>query len=147
MNPDFLRVPLRHRFRRRASGVAAGEQAAAEKCALKRAVAVHAAAAEAGGFADGIEPRYDLAVAAEYPRREVGLETAQSLAGQDVEAHRDQRPLRGIENPVRRRGAYQAVADVFARIVDVHHLRVLDVRIGDLTVARLDLGLEVIELE
>ena len=44
-------------------------------------------------------------------------------------------------------GADQPVADVAAGIVDAHHLRVLDVRIVDLAVARFDLALDVVELE
>jgi hypothetical protein len=44
-------------FRRRAPGIPAREQAAAEERALQRAIAVHAAAAEAGGFAGRVEPR------------------------------------------------------------------------------------------
>ena len=44
-------------------------------------------------------------------------------------------------------GADQPVADIAARIVDVHHLRVLDVGIFDLAVARLDLGLQIFELQ
>ena len=78
---------------------------------------------------------------------EIGLEAAQRLAGQDVELDRDQRAVRGIENAVRLGGADQPVADIAPRIVDVHHLRVLDVGIVDLAVARLDLRLDMIELE
>ena len=55
--------------------------------------------------------------------------------------------MRGIENPVRLGGADQPVADIAARVADVHHLRVLDVGIFDLAVARLDLGLEMSELQ
>ena len=96
---------------------------------FQRAVAVHAAAAKTGGFADGVEPRDDLAILAEHAGIEIGLKTAERLAGEDVEFYRDQRPVRGIEDPMRLCGADQPVADILARIVDVHHLRVLDVRI------------------
>src|ERR1700730_10293422 len=113
---------LSHRLRRRSSGVAPGEQAAAEEGAFQRAIPVHAAAAEAGGFADRVKPGDDLAVTGEYAGGEVGLETAQRLAGQDVELHRDQWTMGGIEDPVRLGGADQAVADISARVVDVHHL-------------------------
>src|SRR6476620_8152141 len=65
---------LSHRFRGCAAGAAAGEQAAAEEGTFQRTVAVHAAAAEAGGFAGGIKPRHDLTVIAEHARVEVGLE-------------------------------------------------------------------------
>src|SRR3954452_21489748 len=52
----------RHRLRRRASRIPARKQAAAEKRAFQRAVAVHAAAAETGGFAGGVEAGDDLAI-------------------------------------------------------------------------------------
>ena len=106
-----------HRLRRGAACIAAGEQAAAEKRAFQRTIAVHAAAAETGRFAGGVEPRHDVAVAAEHAGVEVGLEAAQRLAGQDVELDRDQRAVGGIENAVRLGGADQAVADIAARIV------------------------------
>src|ERR1700736_81979 len=80
----------RGRLRRRAAGIAAGKQTATEKSAFQRPIAVHAATAKDGRFAGGIKPRHDLAVVAEYARVEVGLETAQRLAGQDVEFHGDQ---------------------------------------------------------
>ena len=105
----------------------AREQAAAEERAFQRTVAVHAAAAEAGGFAGRVESPDDLAVIAEHAGVEIGLEAAQRLAGQDVELDRDQRAVVGIEDAVRFGGADQPVADVTARIVEVHHLRVLDV--------------------
>src|SRR5258708_1392573 len=90
-----------HRLRRRPSRIPPRKQAAAEKSAFQRAIAGHAAAAETGGFAGGVEAGHDLAIAAEHPRVEVGLESAQRLAGQDVEFYRDQRAVRGIENAVR----------------------------------------------
>src|ERR1700732_2959879 len=100
------------RLRRRAPRAAAREQAAAEKSPLQRAVTVHAAAAKAGRFADGVKPRHDLAVPAEYAGIKIGLETAERLAGQDIEFHRDQRAMGGIENPVRAGGTDQGVADI-----------------------------------
>src|SRR5580693_8415274 len=81
----------RHRLRRGAPGVAAREQAAAEKGAFQRAIAVHAAAT-AGRLARGVEPRHDLAVLAEHAGVQIGLEAAQRLAGQDIEFYGDQRP-------------------------------------------------------
>ena len=44
-------------------------------------------------------------------------------------------------------GADQPVADITARVVDVHHLRVLDVSVVDLAIARLDLRLQRLELQ
>src|SRR3954464_3562576 len=115
------------RLRRRASGISPREQASSEEGAFQRTVAVHAAAAEAGGFTCGIKSPDDLAVVAEHARVEVGLETTQRLARQDVELDRDQRALFGIENAVRPGGADQFVAEVAPRVMDVHHLGVLDV--------------------
>src|SRR5665213_3671023 len=89
--PTFV---SRDRLRRRAAGIAAREQATAEERAFQRAVAMHAAAAETGCFAGGVEPRHDLAVLAEHAGVEIGLETAQRLAGHDVELDRDQGPMR-----------------------------------------------------
>ncbi|MFK4644359.1 hypothetical protein ABIF96_002933 [Bradyrhizobium ottawaense] len=71
----------------------------------------------------------------------------QRLAGEDVELDRDQGPLRGIQDPVWGGSADQPVANIAARIVNVHHLRILDVSVGDLAVARLDLHPDVLELE
>src|SRR4051795_2962544 len=103
---------LRHRPGRRAPGISSRKQAAAEKRAFQRAVAVHAAAAETGGFAGGVEAGDDLAILAEHARVEVGLETAQRLAGQDVEFYCDQWAMRGIEDAVRSCGADQFIADI-----------------------------------
>src|SRR5450631_3411243 len=105
-------APSRHRLRRRPPGISPREQAAAEKSAFQRTVAVHAAAAEAGRFAGGVKSRHDLAVLAEHAGVEIGLEATQCLAGQDVEFYRDQGTAGGIENPVRSGGADQPVADI-----------------------------------
>src|SRR5277367_547402 len=127
---DLRADALRERLRRRAPRRSAGEQAAAEERAFQRAIAVHAAAAKAGDLADRIEAGDDGAAGAEDARVEISLEAAERLAGQDVEAHGDQRAMGGIENAMRRRGADQLVAEEPARIVDAHHLRVLGEGIG-----------------
>lgn len=108
---------------------------------------MHATAAKAGGLAGGVESRHDVAVAAEHTRVEVGLEATQRFPGQDVELDGDQGAVGGIENPVRRRGPDQPVADISSCVVDVHHLRILDVGIADLAIARLDLGLQVLQFQ
>src|SRR3984957_2288138 len=145
---DLGRTPTSgSRLRRGAPGVAAREQATAEKSPFQRAITVHAAAAKAGGFTGGVKPRLDLAVVAEHARLQIGLEATQRLASEDIELHRNQRAMGGIENPVRFGGADQPVADILTRIVDVHHLRVLDVGVVDLAVARLDLRLEVVRFQ
>src|SRR5689334_22226218 len=63
------------------------EEAAAEERALERVVAHHPAAAEAVDLAGGVEPLERGAVAAQAASLQVGLQTAQRLAGQDVEAY------------------------------------------------------------
>src|SRR5205814_4001302 len=119
----------------------------AEESALQRAIAVHAAAAETGGFTGRVKSPDDLAIAAEHAAVQIGLETAQRLAGQDVEFHRDQRTVLGVEDAMRLGGADQFVADIAPRIVDVHHLRILDIGIRHLAVAGLDLAPDVFEVE
>src|ERR1700726_1222836 len=94
-----------HRLRRRAPGIPPREQAAAEKRAFQRAVAMHAAAAETGGFTGGVKPRHDLAFVPEHARIEVSFKTAQRLARENVELYRDQRTVGGIQDPVRFGGA------------------------------------------
>ena len=130
-----------------AAGITAGKQAAAQEGAFQRPVAMHAAAAKAGGLAGGVQSRHDVAVAAEHPGVEVGLEAAQRFPGQDVELDGDQGAMSGVENAVRRRRPDQPVADISPGVVDVHHLRILDVGIADLAIARLDLGLQMRQVE
>src|SRR5438128_849419 len=76
----------------RAAGGAAGEDAAAEEGALQRAVAVHAAAAEAGDLARREYVAEGGAVGLQHACRKVGLQAAQGLAREDPQAHGDQRP-------------------------------------------------------
>ena len=70
------------------------EQAAAEERALQRSVAVHAAAAEAGGLAHRVHPGHRRAVRPQHPAVQIGLQATEGLAGQDVQPDRDQRPAR-----------------------------------------------------
>jgi hypothetical protein len=119
-----------------------GEQAAAEERALQRPVSVHAAAAEAGDLARGIEAGKGLARCLEHARGQVRLQTAERLAGEDVQADGDQRAGVGVEDPVRRRDAGDLVGEVGAGAVDRGDLAVLGEGVGDLAVARDDLGLE-----
>jgi len=131
----------------RAAGLAAGEDAAAEERAFERAVAMHAAAAKTAGFADGVEPPDDLAILAEYAGIEIGLKTAERLAGEDVEPHSDQRPGLRVQDLVRRRGAGQPLAARAAGVPDGHDLQVLGERVVHLPVARDDLALQVGQFE
>ena len=57
-------------------------------------------------------PGQRLAVGAQDPRVEVGLQPAERLAGEDVQPHRDQRAGLGVEEPVRGRDPDQPVAAV-----------------------------------
>ena len=57
---------------------------------------VDAAAAETGGFADGIETRNGLLVAIQYPAVQIGLDAAQTFAAEDELADGDQGPSRRI---------------------------------------------------
>jgi hypothetical protein len=83
----------------------------------------------------------------EHPPGQVGLQAAQRLAGQDVEAHGDQRPGLRVQDLVRRRGAGQPLATRAAGVPDGHDLQVLGERVVDLPVARDDLALQVGQLE
>jgi len=56
---------LSDRLRRRPSRIPPGEQAAAQECPFQRTIAVHAAAAETGGFADGVSMAAAFALGAE----------------------------------------------------------------------------------
>ena len=82
---------LRHGRGGGSPGGPAGEDASAQKAPFERAVAVHAAAAEAGGFAGCIEPWEDFAGCGEDAACEVGLEAAQCLAREDIQSDRDER--------------------------------------------------------
>ena len=78
---------------------------------------------------------------------EVGLEPAERLAREDVEADGDQRAVRRVEDLVRLRDADQLVGAAAAGVVDRHHLDVLGEGVVDLAVARDDVPLEVVDVE
>ena len=104
--------PSARRARRRPPRRAAREQAAAEERALERAVAVHAAATEAGHLARGVDAGQWCAVGPQHAGVEVGLEAAERLAGEDRQAYGDQRSRFGIEQAVGLRHPDQPVAKV-----------------------------------
>src|SRR5699024_5761094 len=97
-------------------GRSAGEQAAAEEGALEGVVPVHPAAAEAARLSRRVEARERSGTAARraalHPPAEIRLEAAEGLAQQHVQAHRDERPRRRVEQTVRGGGADQPVAQV-----------------------------------
>ena len=98
---------------------------------------MHAAAAETGCFAGGIQAGEDLSAGREHPAVQVGFESAECLASQDIQLHGDQRAGFGIEDPVRFRGPDQLVAQVVARLANRGDLQVLAEWIGELRVAAL----------
>ena len=102
---------------------------------------MHAAAAEAAHLARGIHPRERLAAGPQHAAGEVGLEPAERLAGEDVEADGDERARLGVEQPVRARDADQPVAAVVPRPADRGDLGVLGEVVVDLVVARDDRAL------
>ena len=60
---------------------------------------MHAAAAEAGDLAGGVEAVERLLVDAEHLRSEVGVQTAERLAGEDVQLDARSAAGVGIEQP------------------------------------------------
>src|SRR4051812_33510751 len=78
---------LRHRVGGGATGLATGEQAAAEERTLQRAVPVHAAAAETGHLAGRVHAGQRLAVGAQDPAGKVGRKATEGLAGEDVQPY------------------------------------------------------------
>src|SRR5438874_181960 len=96
--------------RDRGRGHAAGEHTAAEERALERALAVQAAAAEAGRLADRVEAVDRLPVArAQHAATEIGLDPAQALARHGLQADRDERHRLVVDDALELRGP-QAVA-------------------------------------
>src|SRR4051794_34452183 len=89
---------LRRRRRRGATRDPAAEQASAEERALERAVAVDSAAAEAGDLARRVETGERIARGGQDAGVEVGLQTAERLAGEDGEPDGDQRAGVGVED-------------------------------------------------
>jgi hypothetical protein len=87
----------------------------------------------------GSRPGTSLAV-------EIGLDPAEGLARQDVQLHRDQRPVPRIEDRVRSGRPDQPVAPIGPRTAQGGDLRILAERVGELPVPREDLlaqGLQV----
>jgi hypothetical protein len=77
---------------------------------------VHAAAAESRNLSGGVKPLHRLTVGAQHAAVEIGLQAAQRLAGQDVEANRNQRTRVGIEQTVRPGRADEPVTEIAARM-------------------------------
>ena len=140
--PAARRKALARPRSRGAPGGAAGEDAAAEERALQRAVAVHAAAAEARHLAGRVQvaERLRRRPAARAPTRSVSSPPS-VLRVRIVQPDRDQRPGRRVEDAVRLGHADQLVAEVVAGAADGRDLRVLGEGVVDLAVARRDLAL------
>ena len=131
-------MALADRPGRGAAGDPTGEQATAEEGALKRAIAMHAAAAETGNLAGGINIAERLPVVPEHARRQIGFEPAQRLARQDPKSNRDQRAAVGIEDAVRLGNPNQFVAEVVACAAQRGYLCILAKGVIDLAVAGAD---------
>src|ERR687896_1201476 len=86
-------------------GQPAGEDAGSEECALERALAVQAPAAEPGGLAGGIETGYRIAVGPKHAAAEVRLDAAEALPGHHLEADRQQRHGLVVHDLLKARGA------------------------------------------
>ena len=99
---------------------------------------MHAAAAEPVDLAGGVQPGQRLAGGGQAAAGQVGLEAAEGLAGQDVQAYGDQRAGLRVEQPVRPGDPDQPVAAVAPGAVDRGDLGVLGVGVVDLAVALLD---------
>src|SRR4051812_8730807 len=116
MSPGDLSGPVQLDARDRRRGHAAGEDAAAEERPLERALAVQAAAAESGRLADRIEAVDRRAVAGEQnAAAEIGLDASQALARHGLQADRDERHRRLVDDALELRGA-QAVAAPVAQL-------------------------------
>src|SRR6187402_3718679 len=87
------------------AGDAAGEQAAAQEGALEPALAVHAAAAESGGFPGREEPVDHLPIVAEHAAGKVRADAAHALAADDVLADCHQRARAPVEDRLECAGA------------------------------------------
>lgn len=124
--------------RQRLAHALAGVDAAAQERAFQRVLAMHATTAEAGGLAAGVEPLEHGAVGVEAAAGKVGFDAAQRLAGEDFQAHGDERALGFVEQPVRWGGAHNLIAQECARDADVVDLRVFAKRVVQLRVAALD---------
>ncbi len=96
---------------------------------------MHAAATEAADLARGIHPGERAAVGPHDPPREVRLQPAERLAGEDVEANGDERARLGVEQAVRRRDADQPVTAVAPGAAHRGDLGVLAEVVVDLVVA------------
>src|SRR5262245_37399563 len=95
-----------------APGHAAGEDRAAQERTFKSAQPVHAAAAEARGFADRIEARNGLARAVEHAALQIRSDASETLAAHDERANGDERQRALVEDFLRLADPH-AVAAVF----------------------------------
>src|ERR1700742_3246351 len=71
---------------------------------------------------------------------QIGMQAAKRLAGEYVEAYRDQRTVGRIENAMRFGDTHQLVAAIAPRVMDSHDLAVFRVGVVQLQIASLDLA-------
>ncbi len=103
---------------------------------------MHAAAAEAGHLPGRVHAAERLARRAEHPAREIGLDPAERLAGEDREPHGDEGARRRVEQPMWLHDPHETVGQKAPRRGDRHDLGVLAEPGLDLAVAGDDLRLE-----
>ena len=114
--------------------------AAAEEGPLQRILAVHAAATEPGDFTGGVQTGQHRTVGMQAAARQVGLDTAEGLAGQDPQPYGDQRAVLRVQDLVWSRRPDDLVAEEVAGRPDVVDLGVLGELVVELAVTVLDLG-------
>src|SRR5207302_8981394 len=103
--------------------------AAAKARPLERPHAVHAAAAEAGRLARGVQAWDRLSVGAQHPTLEVGLDAAEALARHHRHADGDQRHRLGVDDLLEAAGAEPVAAPV-AELLDAAQLVVVEERLA-----------------
>src|SRR5260370_40833576 len=123
------------------------EQAAAKEGALERAVPVHPSSPEAGDLARGEETGQRRSVGPQDAPGQIGLQAAECLAGQDVEASCDQRPGGRIQQRVGLSEQDRPVAEVASRRSNREDLRVLTGPIDNTLVASGDFAVQLDRIE
>src|SRR5689334_11492412 len=92
----------------------AGEKTSSQEGTFQGTIAVHTTSTKARDFTGGIQTGQGLSIHAEDAAREVGLQSSEGLAREDPQSNRNERPGRGIEEPVRPGHTHQPVAKIGA---------------------------------
>lgn len=147
----------RHRFnallRRKLSyrlatpGLATREDTPPQKTSFERVVAMIATPAKPTHLA-GCEQAFDpFALCIKNLPIQIGLETAQCLAGDDMQLDRDQWTVLSVKKAVRLGGAHQLVTAIIPSRMNSHQLRILGEGIVNLPVASHDLRPKLLNLD